>query len=237
MFPKTWDLTISPATWQTLFPVHDAWFGLSQQWNKRNKQNNVNPCLKKKKKLLQFLLQCHPKVIIWYGLSESEGSVQWPQLKLLCYKFSLKPSKAHVVPNPPPPPPPPQHFTVAREEPEQQSRSSRQEWNEPELFVRSKLGLSSTTDAYPPPPPHPLPSDRLETATFSAPTGNGEFVLPPTKIYIFWASLPFIDMNFNLRYDEECASWIGSILRVKESFLNYPCLECWRLGLCDRSPS
>lgn len=72
----------------------------SQQWNQRNKQNNVNPCLKK---ILQFLLQCHPKVIIWYGLSESEGSVQWPQLELLCYKFSLKASRAHVVPNSPPP--------------------------------------------------------------------------------------------------------------------------------------
>lgn len=88
-----------------------------------------------------------------------------------------------------------------------------------------------------PPRPHPLPSDRLETSTFTAPTGKAEFVLPPTKIYIFWARLPFIDMNFNLRYDEECASWIGNVLRVKQPFLNDPCLECWRLGLCDRSPS
>lgn len=87
------------------------------------------------------------------------------------------------------------------------------------------------------PPPHPLASDRLETATFSAPTGNGEFVLPPTKIYIFWASLPFIDVNFNLRYDKECASWIESALKVREQFLNSPCLECWRLWLCDRSRS
>lgn len=105
----------------------------SQQWNQRNKQNNVNPCLKK---ILQFLLQCHPKVIIWYGLSESEGSVQWPQLELLCYKFSLKASRAHVVPNSPPP----QHFTVAREEPEQQSRSSCQEWNEPKLLCEVEVG-------------------------------------------------------------------------------------------------
>lgn len=51
----------------------------------------------------------------------------------------------------------PQHFMVARDEPEQQSRSSCQEWNEPELFVRSKLGLSSTTDAYPPHPPIRFP--------------------------------------------------------------------------------
>lgn len=107
----------------------------------------------------------------------------------------------------------------------------------PSFFVRSKLGLSSTTDVYCPPTPHPLLSDQPETATFSAPMGKGEFILPPTKIYIYWASLPFIDMNFNLRYCEECASWIGCVLRVKEPFLNYLCLECWRLGLCDRSLS
>lgn len=162
------------------------------------------------KKIFQFLLWCHPTMIMSVGVWG--GSVQWPKPEVQHYKFSLKASRAHVVPTPPP-----KHFTVAREEPEQQSWSSCQEGNEPELFVRSRLGLLSTTDSYPPhlPPPHPLPSDRLETATFSAPAGNGEFVLPPTKIYIFWASLPFIDVNFNLRYDKECASWIeGAVFKL-----------------------
>lgn len=133
---------------------------------------------------------------------------------------------------------PPQHFTVAREEPEQQSWSSCQEWNEPKLLCEVEVGaFEYHRHILAPPTPHPLLSDRPETATFSAPMGKGEFILPPTKIYIYWASLPFIDMNFNLRYDEECASWIGCVLRVKEPFLNYLCLECWRLGLCDRSLS
>lgn len=76
-----------------------------------------------------------------------------------------------------------QHFTVAKGETEQQSLSSCQESNEPGLFVRLRLGLWSTALSYL--PPYPLPSHRSETATFSAPMGNGEFGLPPPKNIFF----------------------------------------------------
>lgn len=59
-----------------------------------------------------------------------------------------------------------------------------QEQNEPELFGRSRIGLFlSASVSYL--PPSPFPSDQAETATFSAPMGNGEFSLrPPENIFL-----------------------------------------------------
>lgn len=95
----------------------------------------------------------------------------------------------------------PQHFTVARWETEQQILSSCQQRNEAELFVRSRLGLLSTADSYL--PPYPLPQDRPETATFSAPMGNGEFSLPPPK-NIFLSKDSF-HRHMISKYSKECA--------------------------------
>lgn len=102
---------------------------------------------------------------------EEETTTQWPQPELLCYKFGLEASRVHVVLNFP--------ASTSRLPEGKQSNGVCQEWNEPWLFVRSRLGLLSAADSYL--PPYPLPSHQPETATFSTPRGNGEFSLPPSQ--------------------------------------------------------
>lgn len=106
--------------------------------------------------------------------NERRNTTQWPQPEVLHCKFGVEASRVHVVPKSSR-----QHFTVARGETEQQSLSSCQQWNEPGLFVRSRLGLLSTADSYL--SPYPLPSHRPETATFQCTHGKWGIQLPPPK--------------------------------------------------------
>lgn len=230
MFPKTWDLTISPATYQMPFPAHAVWLRLRVNNETRETNKTTNPHLKKKIKSSSFCCSATLKWLSDIVYQSFRGQCSGHNLSCCVINLVSKPAGLMLSQIPPSTFHGCQRGTGATES----GLLPRVEWTRAVCEV--EVGAFEYHRRISPPHPHPLPSNRLET-TFSAPTGNGEFVLPPTKIYIFWASLPFIDMNFNLRYDEECASWIGSALRVKEPFLNNPCLECWRLGLCDRSPS
>lgn len=90
---------------------------------------------------------------------------------MLLYKSGVEASGVHVVLNVP--------ASSGCQRGNREFKRSVQQWNELWLFVRSRLGLLSTADLYL--PPYPLPSHRPETATSSAPMGNGEFSLPPPK--------------------------------------------------------